>query len=320
MDGPSKLSPRANFRQFFVRGLAIVLPTVLTIWILVAGYQFVQGYIAQPINERVKQLMVHVSPWPVVLEQDLHDELREIEDDRTPQGREARAAYAASADGREWLRLQAKKQKVDTLWSQYALPLDLIGLVLAIILIYMVGLVLGSFIGRRLYNRGEEFVQRLPLVRRVYPAVKQVTDFFVGDKTEGLRFSKVVAVQYPRKGLWSIGLVTGETMQVIQDAAGEDCLTVFVPSSPTPFTGYVITVPRADTVDLPISIEDAMKFTVSGGVLIPPGQKISGEKISPMSPKRGGEIAGAAPAALSDDAQLSRESDAGPAASQTRMI
>jgi len=84
----------------------------------------------------------------------------------------------------------------------------------------------------------------------------------------------VVAVQYPRKGLWSVGMVTGDTMSRIQEAAGEPCLTVFIASSPTPFTGYVITVPKGDTVDLPITVEDALKFAVSGGVVIPANQAI----------------------------------------------
>ena len=107
------------------------------------------------------------------------------------------------------------------------------------------------------------------------PSCKQVTDFFFGDNSkERLQFSRVVAVQYPRKGIWSVGLVTGDTMRRIEQEAGGPCLTVFIPSSPTPFTGYVITVPRTDTMDLPISIEDAIKFAVSGGVVVPASQQI----------------------------------------------
>jgi len=152
--------------------------------------------------------------------------------------------------------------------------LDLIGLIVAVVLIYFVGILLGSYIGRSLYNKGEQLLHRVPLIRSVYPSVKQVTDFFFGSPEQRIQFSKVVAVEYPRKGLWSVGLVTGSTMQTIQDRAGKDCMTVFVPSSPTPFTGYVITVPREDTIDLAITIEEAIKFAVSGGVLVPPKEQI----------------------------------------------
>ena len=68
--------------------------------------------------------------------------------------------------------------------------------------------------------------------------------------------------------------MTGDTMRTIQDHAGQDCITVFVPSSPTPFTGYVITVPKTDTIDLPVTVEQALRFTVSGGVIIPPTEVI----------------------------------------------
>jgi uncharacterized membrane protein len=83
-----------------------------------------------------------------------------------------------------------------------------------------------------------------------------------------------VAVEYPRKGLWSLGLVTGSTLRSIQERAGVPCVTVFVPSAPTPFTGWVIIVPVEDTIELPISIDDALRFAVSGGVIVPPTQVV----------------------------------------------
>ena len=124
-------------------------------------------------------------------------------------------------------------------------------------------------------------LHRVPVFRAVYPYVKQVTDFLVGSGEPKTHFSDVVAVEYPRKGLWSVGLVTGDTMATIQDQADQSCITVFVPSSPTPFTGYVITVPKDDTIDLPITIDQALRFTVSGGVIIPPSQVIAGGPTKP---------------------------------------
>ena len=258
---------RSPFRKFFIRGLGILLPTVLTIWILLTIYQFLQNRIAEPINRGVRELVLQTTPWPWYTEQ-----ARQTFMEQAPQADQWSVTPGEAAPPP--LKLAVRRYRLQQWWGSYYMVLDLIGLVIAVVLIYAVGLVLGSFIGRRLHQRGEELIHRLPLVKRVYPSVKQVTDFFVGEKNQQLQFNRVVAVEYPRRGLWSVGLVTGDTMRAIQQTAEVTCLTVFIPSSPTPFTGYVITVPKSETIDLPITIEEAMKFTVSGGVLIPDQQKI----------------------------------------------
>ena len=266
----------SNFRKFFLRGLAIILPTVLTIGILIWAYNLVRDKIAQPINRGVKQLILVTTPWPApkpdvgILADPLPPAQRT--EQRNWLDESERAVWSASGETADSLRQISRNRQLNQWWSKYAFGLDLIGLGVAIILIYIAGAFLGSFIGRRLYQRGEELLQRVPLIRQVYPSVKQVTDFLVGTDKKKLKFSRVVAVEYPRKGLWSVGLLTGDTMHDIKERAGLDCYTVFVPSSPTPFTGYVITVPRSDTIDLPITIEQALRFTVSGGVIVPPSQ------------------------------------------------
>jgi uncharacterized membrane protein len=97
-----------------------------------------------------------------------------------------------------------------------------------------------------------------------------------GEQKQQFKFNRVLAVQYPRRGLWSVGLVTGHTMRTVQDAAGVECVTVFVPSAPTPFTGWVITVPVADTIELPITIDEAVRFMVTGGLIVPDSQVVTG--------------------------------------------
>lgn len=260
-----------NFRQFFVRGLGIVLPTVLTIWILMAAYGFVQSRIAAPINAGVRQAVLFATPFPRVPDDYVESLRLDLMRSHGPLYQD----WQEAGGGDGWLVLEARRQKLERWWAGYSFGLDLIGLVLAVVLIYIVGVLLGSYIGRRLHIRGERLVHRVPLIGRVYPSVKQVTDFFVGDKPEEqkLKFNRVVAVEYPREGMWSVGLVTGETMSAIVDRAGEECVTVFVPSSPTPFTGYVVVARKRDTIELPISVEDAVKYAVSGGVLIPPAQR-----------------------------------------------
>jgi len=87
----------------------------------------------------------------------------------------------------------------------------------------------------------------------------------------------VVAVEYPRKGIWSIGLATNPGMRTLHESTGEDLLTVFIPSSPTPVTGYTITVGRDKIIDLPMSIDEALRFTISGGVIQPDHQLVEKE-------------------------------------------
>ncbi len=269
-EAADKPSTGANFRRFFLRGLGILLPSVLTIWILIAAYQFVQQRIAGPINAGVREGVLRFTPYPEVSDEQLLLAQRDL----SP---EVRRQWEATGQDNNWLRFRLRRQELHDQWLSYSFPLDLIGLIIAVVAIYLAGALLGSYVGHSLYRRGEALLQRVPLIKQVYPSVKQITDFFVGSDPAASRanFSRVVALEYPRKGMWSIGLVTGETMRAIESAAGDNCLTVFVPSSPTPFTGYVVTVMARETVDLPISIDDALRFTISGGVIIPPSQMIT---------------------------------------------
>lgn len=280
MNDTSPRKAASPFAKFFGRGLGIVLPTALTFWLLFIAYNFVDTRIGQPINKGIRLAVLELSNFPKVTESELLAHRQSIVDGQldnpVPLQRKLRElANQPEQKRRAWLQRETRRFELKQRWNQYALGLDLIGLFVAVVLIYFIGLMITSFIGRRLYAKGEELIDRLPIVRRVYPSVKQVTDFFFGPKQTQMHFSNVVAVEYPRKGLWSVGLVTGETMRGIQDRMDKQCLTVFIPSSPTPFTGYVITVPREETIDLGITIEDAIKFAVSGGVLIPPSQRIT---------------------------------------------
>lgn len=281
------LSNRANFRRFFFRGLAILLPSVLTIWILIAAYGFVQVRIAGPINHGV-QVGLSWSPWPTVVEEEVLQARQTLTNEEIRLWRE-------TGENKDWLRRHARLIKIRGHWNKYAYATDQIGLVIAILLIYFVGMVVGSFIGHRIYARAENFVKHLPLVRQVYPAVKQITDFLFPGEDTPMRFNRVVAVEYPRRGIWSVGFITGDTMRAIQDRLGKPCSTVFIPSSPTPFTGYTITVPKEDIIDLPITVEDALRFTVSGGVVLPPSQTPHAELPSSPTKKLSGGTQGNGP-------------------------
>ena len=117
----------------------------------------------------------------------------------------------------------------------------------------------------------ESLISRLPLVRNVYSAVKQVTDFVFSERE--FQFSHVVAVQYPREGIWSIGFVMGESLLDLRAAANEPVLAVLMPTSPMPATGFIITVRKSETIDLNITLDQAIQFIVSCGVVSPPYQQ-----------------------------------------------
>lgn len=141
-----------------------------------------------------------------------------------------------------------------------------------ILLMYLLGKFLAAGVGRYLWNSMENVINQLPIIRTVYSSVKQVTDFFVGE-SETNDFQRVVAVEYPRKGVWSLGFVTGESMLTIRGAVdGEPIVSVLMPTSPVPGTGFTISVRKSETIDVDIPIEQALQFVVSCGVVIPDGE------------------------------------------------
>ena len=137
-----------------------------------------------------------------------------------------------------------------------------------ILLMYLLGKFLAAGVGRFLWNAMERVITQLPIIRTVYSSVKQVTDFFVGESD--IEFKRVVAVEYPRKGVWSVGFVTGESMSTIRDAADRDpIMSILMPTSPVPGTGFTISVRKSETIELNIPIDQALQFVVSCGVVIP---------------------------------------------------
>ena len=146
---------------------------------------------------------------------------------------------------------------------------DAAAVVIFLAVAMVVGLVLTSFIGAKLFKVIETSFTRLPFVSSVYRPIRQVTDFFL---TEKQQFRRVVAVEYPRKGIYSIGFVTSSGFKDVRTPDGGRMISIFLPSSPAPFTGYVILARESETIPLSIIIDDAIRFTVSGGVILPMNQ------------------------------------------------
>jgi len=221
-----------DFRRFFLSGMAALLPTLVTLWLLVKCWDFLWETLGKHIIFGIRWVWNQGSDSGLL-----------------PFRPRAQIHFALSEDD----------------WS-----VRLLGVLLAILLVYTVGVFVGNFIGRTFYRLGERAAMRIPLVRAVYPAVKQVTEFVLSPRrSDQFASSHVVAVQPHTEGIWSIGLITGAAFPTLAAATGEDMVTVFVPSTPTAFSGYMLVVPRRNVVELPLSVEEAMRLLVSGGVISP---------------------------------------------------
>jgi uncharacterized membrane protein len=251
----------------FLRGLAVLLPSVLTLWLLVKAYQFIDSAIAEPINTGIRSAFIQIPKHFPQIANALaigpdHDALVE-----------AANAQNITENSPAWIELSGDvfSESVNAWWAEHAW-MNLLGLVVAAIIVYISGRLVGGFIGRTIYKRLEKLMVTVPVISKVYPYIKQLVDFLINDSDKP-KFSRVVAVEYPRKGIWSVGFMTGESLRTIE-AKLPDSVTIFIPSSPTPFTGYTITVAKSDTINLPITVEEAIRFAVSGGVLVPDHQAL----------------------------------------------
>jgi uncharacterized membrane protein len=250
---------RSGTSRFFLRGLGVILPSVLTLWILVAAFRFVDGNIAEPINAGIRLLVAAGSEAAGT--DAFVPSTTEIAEEQT---RATRLRLDPTEDAARW---RLVRENVANWWSA-RWYLDLAGLVLAIVAVYVLGRLVGGYLGRRLLSAFESGLLTVPGIRQVYPALKQVVEFLFGSEKKKLNFNRVVMIEYPRPGLWQMGLVTGDATPEIVAACG-DSVTVFVPNSPAPFSGWTVTVPRADVREIPLTVDEALRYLVSAGVVVP---------------------------------------------------
>jgi len=143
-----------------------------------------------------------------------------------------------------------------------------LGLVIVIAFLALVGFFTASFLGRVLIRLSDYAMSRMPVIRTVYGALKQILETVLAKQSEAFR--EVAMLEYPRKDVWSLGFVTGPTKGEIQTITGDEMINVFVPTTPNPTSGYLLFVPRSQLVILDMSIDDAIKLVVSGGIVAPP--------------------------------------------------
>ena len=144
-----------------------------------------------------------------------------------------------------------------------------LGLVVTILIILAVGVLSIHFFGRVLFRTIEGLLSRLPFIRKIYPPVKQLAQFLFSDENGQAAFRRVVLIEYPRAGAYSLAFVTSES-KTTATGKPQTLLTCLIPNPPSPFTGPIIFVPEEDVVPLELSVEDAVKLIVSGGVVAAP--------------------------------------------------
>ena len=142
-----------------------------------------------------------------------------------------------------------------------------LGLTVPLLGILLIGLMARNIVGRWLLEFGEGTLQRIPLAGSVYKTLKQLLETFLRDNSQ--RFRRVVLVEYPRQGLYSVGFVTGEVGPSLQSELEERLLSVFIPTAPNPTTGWYTLVPESSVRDLDLSVEDAFKTIISAGIVNP---------------------------------------------------
>lgn len=339
--------------RVFLRGVAVSLPTILTVVVLIWVVNFVAKYIITPATWTVKYTMSQFVDESVssdslsrldsspsldfcqndyLVTKELTKRFRKFvsEQKAWADGRRAEAANGTSADlfslhqqrRRDWFQTEAEKTKsgvyvqlgssavpypVYAEVAQYLPPgqipnssralymeyvahkyfkslfhLSLLTVVLIIFTLYFTGQFVSAKLGGLIVRLIEvNILGRLPVVRNIYGSVKQVTDFLLTEN-QPVEYHRVAAVQYTRKGVWAIGFVTGESMMQISIGAGEPCVSVFVPTSPMPMTGFTVNIPRSEVIDLDITVEQAMQFCISCGVLSPAHQKMTPEKFKEL--------------------------------------
>ncbi|MFH1576541.1 MAG: DUF502 domain-containing protein [Candidatus Margulisiibacteriota bacterium] len=190
--------------SYFLRGLITLLPLIVTVWLLMTMFNFLDGILGQAVTIIIGR---HVPG---------------------------------------------------------------LGLIAIILLIFFVGFFATYIIGASIFKLGEEILYRVPIVKSIYSAVKQINDVLFMQKTTD-EYRRACLIEYPRKGIWSVGFITSDAAVEIEAKVKQKMINVFVPNTPTPATGFLIVVPARDVVLLDMKTEDAFKYVVSGGVLKPAG-------------------------------------------------
>ena len=149
-----------------------------------------------------------------------------------------------------------------------------LGLVIVIVFLTFVGWATAGMLGRFWMRASESVLSQMPVVRSIYGAVKQITETILQQQSNAFR--QVVLFEYPRRGSWALGFITGQTEGEVQNLTEDDVVNVFLPTTPNPTSGYLLFIPRRELVVLDMTVEDGIKMVISGGIVTPPDRRPAG--------------------------------------------
>ena len=142
-----------------------------------------------------------------------------------------------------------------------------LGVVILALALTLIGFLTANFLGRMFLRLSESVVSRMPVIRTIYSSLKQLFETVLSNRTQS--FSEVVLVEFPRKEMWTLGLVVGRAYAEVSEKTGVEMYNVFVPTTPNPTSGYLVFVPRAEMKRLDMTVEDCLKMIISGGIVTP---------------------------------------------------
>ena len=152
-----------------------------------------------------------------------------------------------------------------------------LGLLVLVTTLILVGAATAGFFGRLWTRASEQILGRMPIIRNVYGAVKQILETVLAKQSNAFR--EAVLVEYPRRGIWAIAFITGRTEGEVQNITEEECTNIFLPTTPNPTSGFLLFVPKKDLVGLDMSVEEAIKMVISGGIVTPPDRRPEDEQV-----------------------------------------
>ena len=164
-------------------------------------------------------------------------------------------------------------------------PLTGLGFVSIVLLILLTGFFARNYVGRKVLSMGDNLVSKIPIINRIYVAIQQISQAFLSEKS--VVFEKAVLIEYPRKGVYCIGFFTQDTKGEVQDRLKKDVVSVFVPTTPNPTSGFLLFVPKEEAETLDMSVEEAMKLVISGGAIHPGSINGEGRVIEEISNQDG---------------------------------
>ncbi|MGB0844577.1 MAG: DUF502 domain-containing protein [Alphaproteobacteria bacterium] len=146
-----------------------------------------------------------------------------------------------------------------------------LGLIVVFLALVIIGFLTANLVGRMTIGFFERILARVPVISNIYKTVKQIFDTVLASRSSSFR--KVVLIEYPRKGVWAIAFLAGETAAIVKEGMNEDVVSVFLPTTPNPTSGFFLLIPRNDVRELDMTIEEGVKMVVSSGIVVPENEE-----------------------------------------------